>query len=390
MIDLQRVRAQTPGVTHRAHFNNCGAALMASPVIDALRAHLDLESRIGGYEAEEQVQDQIRACYLALARMLGCAERCIGVVENATRAWDMLFYALRFSSGDRILTSEAEYASNYIAFLQVAKRTGATVEAIPSDASGSLDVSALEDMLDDRVRLIAITHVPTGGGLVNPAAAVGRVARNAGVPYLLDACQSAGQMPLDVDELGVDFLTATSRKYLRGPRGVGFLYVREKWIEQLEPPFLDLLAADWVAPDRYRIRDDARRFETWEGFVAGRVGLGVAVNYALDLGLEAIRGRVYALADSMRRSIASLPHLTCRDTGAERCGIVTFTHERLSPDEIKLQLRDAGINVSTSTQLSTRLDYDRRNLDSVLRAGVHYYNSEGEVERLMRCLEDLR
>jgi selenocysteine lyase/cysteine desulfurase len=301
----------------------------------------------------------------------------------------MAFYALPFAPGDRILTATSEYASNYVAFLQVARRAGAVIEVIPDDAHGQLDVAALRRMVDERVKLIAITHVPTNGGLVNPAAAVGAVAREAGIPYLLDACQSAGQMPLDVGALGCDMLSLTGRKYLRGPRGTGLLYVRRALAQQLEPPLIDLHAARWVARDRFELRPDARRFENWESFVAGKIGLGVAIDYALGWGVEAIRERVYALAGALRERLAALDGVTVRDRGDERCGIVTFTAEGVAPDAIKTALAARRINVTVSRRSSTRLDMEARELEEVVRASVHYYNSDVEVERFTAALREL-
>ena len=326
-IDIERARRDTPAASEVVHFNNAGAALMPAPVLQAQLRHLQLEAEIGGYEAAAAADDRIEAIYDSIARLLNADRGEIALVENATVAWDMAFYSVAFAAGDRILTAEAEYASNYIAFLQVARRSGAVVEVVPSDEAGELDVEALERMIDERVKLIAITHVPTNGGLVNPAAAIGRVARAHGILYLLDACQSVGQMPIDVAAIGCDMLSATGRKYLRGPRGTGFLYVRRAVLDRLEPPFLDLQAATWVEPDRYEMRPDARRFENWERNVAGQLGLGAAVDYALGWGLADIAGRVEPLAAELRRRLAAIPGVSVRDLGRRRCGIVTFTVE---------------------------------------------------------------
>jgi selenocysteine lyase/cysteine desulfurase len=385
-FDLNRARRDTPGCEKVLHFNNAGAALMPSPVLDAMLDHLRLEAEIGGYEAAERADASVEHTYAAAARLIGAHPDEIAIVENATRAWDMAFYSIPLQPGDRILTATAEYASNYIAYLQRARVTGARIEVIPDDEHGQVSVAALESMLDERVKLIAVTHVPTNGGLVNPAVQIGRVARDAGILYLLDACQSAGQMPLDVDQIGCDMLSATGRKYLRGPRGIGFLYVRRDRIEQLEPPFLDLHAAEWVARDRYEIRADARRFENWETNVAAKIGLGAALDYALDQGVDLTWQRILKLAGRLRARLANLPGVTLRDLGEVQCGIVTFTVAGREPEEIQQRLGALGINVTVSTLFSTRLDMEKRDIQNLVRASVHYYNSEDEVERFCKTL----
>lgn len=385
-LDVAALRADTPGVQHVAHFNNAGCALPPRAVTEAVVGHLELESRVGGYEAAELARRRIEWTYDAAAALVNGHREEVALVENATVAWRTAFYGLRFRAGDRILTSMAEYASNAIAFLQVAERTGAAVEPVPNDAHGQLDVEALRSMIDDRVRLIAVTHVPTNGGLVNPAAAIGAVARDAGIPFLLDACQSAGQIPLDVEAIGCDMLSATGRKYLRGPRGTGFLWVRRSFMDRLDPPMLDLHAATWVAPDRYELRPDARRFENWEYDVAARIGLGTAIEYALALGVAEIRLRVSELAERLRGGLAQVPDVRVRDLGEVRCGIVTFTVEGVPAERVKASLGRQGFNVSVSTRTSTVYDMDARGLDAVVRASVHCYNSEDECDRLVRAV----
>lgn len=385
-IDLAAVRRDTPGVAHVAHFNNAGAALPPEVVLQTQIDHLRLEAEIGGYEAADRERGRIEAVYESVARLIGADAPEIAIVENATVGWDMAFYAIPFKAGDRILTAEAEYAANFVAYLQTAKRTGATVEVIPSAPSGETSPDALAAMMDERVKLVAISHVPTNGGLVNPAAEIGRIARAHGALYLLDACQSVGQMPIDVAEIGCDMLSATGRKYLRGPRGVGFLYVRQDLIAGLEPPIIDHYAAEWTAPDAYTLRADARRFENWENNYAAKLGLGAAVDYALDWGLAPIYARVQDLADALRRRIANLPGATVRDIGQEQCGIVTFTLDGVDPFAVKQRLRAQAINLSVSSPDSTLLDSARRDLPPVFRASVHYYNDAGEIDRLMRGL----
>ncbi len=391
-FDLERARNDTPGCRHVLHFNNAGSSLMPQPVLEATIAHLQLEAQIGGYEAVEAAHAAIEHTYDAVAALVGCARDEVAIVENATRAWDMAFYSIPFKPGDRILTAMSEYASNYIAYLQIARKTGAVVEAIPNDEHGQVSVDALRRMLgerDNHTRLIAITHVPTNGGLVNPVAAIGKLAREHSILYLVDACQSIGQMPLDVNEIGCDMLSATGRKYLRGPRGTGFLYVRRDILDRLEPPLLDMHAATWIAPDRYEMRPDARRFENWETNYAGKVGLGVAIDYALQWGLDDTWRRVRSLAYQLRSQLSPLPGVIVHDRGVLQCGIVTFTVEGHDPEEIQHALAQQHINVSVSERSGTLLDMDARGLKSMVRASVHYYNSEEEVQRFCSAIDGL-
>lgn len=383
MLDIHRLRADTPGTAHRIHLNNAGAGLMPAPVLDAMTGYLAREAQIGGYEAADEAEPALEAVYDSLARLIGAQRDEIALVENATVGWQMAFYALDFRPGDRILTARAEYAANYLAFLHVAGRTGAKIEVIPDDEHGVLDPEALAAMIDERVKLIAITWIPTNGGLMNPAAEVGRIARRHGIPYLLDACQAAGQVRIDVGELGCDFLSAAGRKFLRGPRGTGFLYVRRDWIPRLHPPMIDLFGATWTAPDRYELRPDARRFETWEHNYAARLGLGVAVDYALDIGMAAIEARCLALGDALRAGLRALPGVTVHDLGPRPAAIVTFSAAGRSAAEVQAHLAGRGINTSTASPAGALLDATARGLPTMVRASPHYYNTDEDLARLI-------
>ncbi len=389
-MDISRIRADTPATAERAYLHNAGAALMPRPVVKAVKDHIDLEADIGGYAAESRESERCEAVYASVARLLNASADEIALVENATIGWQMAFYSLPFAAGDRILTAEAEYAANYVAFLQVAKRTGARIDVVPSDAAGELDTQALARMIDERVKLIAVTWVPTNGGLANPAVEIGRIAKAHRIPYLLDACQAVGQMQVDVEALQCDMLSATGRKFLRGPRGTGFLYVRKGFLGRMEPPMIDLYSASWVARDRYELRPDARRFENWENNYAARLGLGAAVDYALAIGMPAIEARCRLLSGRLRAGLGALEGVTVRDLGRHPSAIVSFTMDGFEAGDIVRRADEAGITIGTSGPSSTRIDAENRNLPDLVRASPHYYNTEEEIDRLVDCVGKLR
>jgi len=383
---VEQLRNETPSCKKTLHFDNAGASPMPNPVYDAIVGHLDLERDVGGYEAALLARTSLDHFYSAFATLLRVEPDEIAYVENATRAWDMAFYSLPLVEGDRIITHASEYVSNYLAFLHMAKRRGIEIDIAPSDNSGQIDVAALPSVITSKTKLIAITHVPTQGGLVNPVVEVGRVAREHGLLYLLDACQSVGQIDLDVSKIGCQILSGTGRKFLRGPRGTGFLYVSNDLVNELEPPFIDLHAATWTDAESFELAVGARRFENWESYVAGRVGLAAAVDYALDIGLANIETRVIELAESLRHQLGELDAVTVHDLGERKCGIVTFDKVGEAPINVSRRLADTGMYISVTDRESAQLDFSRRGLQSVARASVHYFNTEAEIANFCRAV----
>lgn len=393
MLNITQLRADTPGADNVVHLNNAGAALMPRVVLDTVIQHLQQEALIGGYEAAEAASERLENVYDAIGRLLNAEAGEIAVVENATRAWDMAFYSLPLASGDVILTAATEYAGNYIPYLQLKQQRGVQIRVIPNDEQGQVSVGALRDLLaDSRVKLISLPIIATNGGPVQPVEAIGAAARAAGVWFLLDACQAVGQLPLDVQRIGCHMLSATSRKYLRGPRGMGFLYVERGLCHQLKPTFLDLHAATLQTSDQFEVRDDARRFENWEYNVAAKLGMGAAIEYALALGIDHLWACIQQIAGRLRERLAQIDGVTVRDSGLVKSGIVTFTLDGYGSKEIErlLARQPRRINVSTSTFRSTMLDMQARGLRDVVRASVHAYNMEQDIDAVVQAIEIVR
>lgn len=390
VIDLDRIRAETPGCASVTHLNNAGSSLPPKPVLDAVIDYLTTEAEIGGYEIADARADDLAAVYDAVTALVGGSPRNWAFVESATRAWNAAFSSLRFQPGDRVLTTKAEYPSNMAGLLRAREIQGVDVVVVPDDEHGQVDVDALTGLLDERTRLVSITHVPTQGGLVNPAIRVGEVLRSTPILYQLDACQSVGQMRVDIDEIGCDILSFTGRKFLRGPRGTGMVFANDDALAVMSNPAgVDMQGASWDSPMHITPDASAGRFEPYEVFYAGKVGLAEALRYTSAVGIDNIEARNASLAARLRAGLAALTGVTVRDKGAERCAIVTFTVDGHDPAAIKAHLRDLGINVSVTGRASATLDFPERDLDNVVRASVHYFNTEVEIDRVVEIIGTL-
>jgi cysteine desulfurase / selenocysteine lyase len=390
-IDVHKVRQDTPGCrSGLIHLNNAGASLMPQPVIDAVLSHLALEVDQGGYEAEASAQQELAAFYMAAAQLVGGRAEEIAFADSATRAWQAVFHAFDWRPGDEVLTAPSEYASHMITFRQAENRYGTRTVIAPDTSTGEVDVAGLAALITPRTRLICISHMPTNDGLVNPVTEIGALARSRGLPFMLDACQSVGQLPIDVQSIGCTMLSATGRKYLRGPRGTGFLWISGDWADRLSPAALDVQSARWSGPTTIELAAGARRFELWERSVAGQIGLGVACDYANATGVAEIWQRIQTLSEYLRATLAEVPGISVQDQGGTRSGIVTFSHGTLSAETVVGRLRRTGrINTSVSSTQLTRRALLEKGVTQLVRASVHAYNTVEEIDHLAASLADM-
>ncbi len=387
-IDVAKVRSDTPAAQELAFLDNAGAALSPTIVTSTVIEYLEREQQIGGYAAMEEAEDRILAVNASAARLVGVDADQVALQTSATSAWMRAFTSVPLVAGDRILTTRAEYASNVLPMIQAAQRAGATIEFIADGADGTADPNALADMLDERVKVVAITHAPSHNGLIVDAAAIGDVIRAADSAawYLLDACQSLGQIPVDMGEIGADFFTATGRKFLRGPRGTGFLAVSKRVLAELEPFPINMFGSDWDGDVGYKVGPSANRFQSFETSLAGMLGLGAAIDYTLDVGLDEIRVRLDSLANQLRSELSTLDGVRVFDRGDSKSAIVVFSCSGNDAWEAVRRLRDVGVIVTAVKRQVNPRDIDSYGAECVLRASPHIYNTEADLNDLVRAL----
>lgn len=387
--EIQQLRAETKGTTQKIHFNNAGASLPPDVVVETVVNYLNEEAIYGGYETEYKYRDQLEDTYTQIARLINADKDEIAIAENASMAWHLAFNGIDFKAGDVVITSEMEYVTNLIGFLNAQKTHAIELRVIPNDEHGNFSLTALEDAISPKTKLIAITQIPSTAGGMIPIVEIGKIARRHNILYLVDACQSAGQVPLDVKEIGCDMLSVTGRKYLRAPRGTGFLFVKKEVQNKLKLIFMDGFSAPSVSETDYKVRNDARRFELYEKNRAITLGLGKAVEYALNVGIERIWQRIQYLAGLMRRQLNDLDGITVHDSGDQQCGIVTFSVDGMDSALIKSELAANQINVSVGKAISTLIYMNKNQLNTIVRASVHYYNTEEEIKEMCSVLASI-
>jgi selenocysteine lyase/cysteine desulfurase len=382
---VQRWRDDTPGCAKQIHFNNAGAGLMPRGVLDAVVAHLNREANFGAYESADDAEDDVARAYDNIAKVLGTRPQNIAVVENSTVAFFQALSAFDFKPGDVIVTTRNDYISNQLAYLSLAKRHAVKVRRAADLPSGGADPQSVTELLrDPRVCLLAVTWVPTNSGLMQPVETLGEIAEAAGVPYLVDGCQAVGEIPVDVLKLRCDFFSGTARKFLRGPRGIGFLYVSDRSLKRGDfPLYIDMRGADWVTSDSFAPAPDARRFENWEFAYSLVLGLGEAARYALEVGIERGGQRARNLAATLRIKLSGVSGIRVLDRGNDLAAIVTLQAPGWDATDLSKLLRRRGINSSASLRAYAVIDMDEKGAASALRLSPHYYNTEEEIDRVV-------
>jgi selenocysteine lyase/cysteine desulfurase len=390
MMDIQSLRSDTPGCKTKIHFNNAGSSLPPFAVLNAMTEYLKLEAETGGYETADLRAAEIQGFYKSMATLLNCSPENIAFTSSATSSFSKALSCIPFQKGDHILIANEDYISNQIVFLSLQKRFGIRLLRANSLSEGGADIDHMKKLMDEHhPKLVSISHTQTNSGLIQPAEEIGKLCRERSIPYLVDACQSAGQFPVDIEKIQCDFLTGTFRKFLRGPRGAGFLFVSDRILKSpLEPLFIDMRGAEWREKDSYSLCSDARRFEEWELPYALMVGSKAAIDYSLSVGLEEIEKRNTHLCQIVRKLITDIG-FSLLDKGKHLSSIITVKIPGKEGQKVLQFLRNKNINTSISNRSAAVIDFDAKGVIWALRISPHYYNTEEEIGLLVQALKEL-
>lgn len=388
-LKLAEVRQDTALQAGRRHFDHAGASLLSGATVSRMTQHLTLESQVGGYVAQERVGEELEAIYPLLADCFGGQASDYAITGSAVDSWTKLFYSLPIKAGQNIVTAHTEYCANFVAMLHDKAKRGYDIRVANRNVDQTLDLDHLESLIDENTALVCITWVGSSSGEIVPAAKVGEITARNGVPYLLDACQAAGHIPVDFAAVGCDMASGTARKFLRGPRGVGFLYASEKIRKILNPVVMTNQSASWDSTDSITCRTDARLYEAWERSVLSVLGFGVALRQFRDGGIKDLTDQTRGVSDYLRARLAALNSITAGCPEGSRGAIITFNKQGISPAEVKSRLEQQGIAVNVATVFHTRLDLESRNIDSLVRISPNYFTSKEDCDALIDALEAL-
>lgn len=390
-IDVAAERARTVGASGRHYFNAAGASLMSDAVLDAMIGHLRLEQRSGGYEAANLMVDEVAGVYTAAADLLGATPGEFAFFDSATSGLRAVFDALRLGAGDTVIAPRSSYISQALRMLAMKRYDGVSLVVVPNGPSGAMDLDALESVLaaaSGRI-VISAVHVPTSSGLVEPVAEICALGRRYGAITVVDATQSVGQIDIDVTALGCDALVTTGRKFLRGPRGTGFAYLRSGVLDGLGGWAPDVRGSVWTGAEEWTMDGSARQLETWEASVAARLGLGVALREAADRGMAATESYLVRYAADLRDDLAAIDGVVVADPATSPSAIVTFTIDGLVSKQVSAALRLARVDSISVPAGHAQWDLGARGLASVVRVSPHVYNNDDDRDALLGRVSEI-
>lgn len=389
-MNTDKIRQDIKGLSDGKIFlNNAGSSLMPQVVLDSMINYLHQEEQFGGYEVANRNAELLEQFYDETAKLINCKSSNIAFATSATDAYAKALSSIVFKEGDVIITTVDDYISNQIVFISLQKKLNVKVIRTKNLSDNELDLVDLEHLIKEhRPKLVAVTHIPTNSGLIQNVESVGKICRQYDVLYLVDACQSVGQLVVDVEKIGCDFLTATGRKFMRGPRGTGFLYVSDKILEQnYAPLLLDMRGANWSEFDDYELFKTAKRFEHWEISYASLLGLMEATKYANAVGMKEIENYNRKLSEKLRQNLKN-NGFNIWDWGNNLSSIVTFSGPDGDLENIQKVLKENNVFFSVTYKNSALIDFTNKNINGIVRLSPHYFNTVDEIEKVSEILKN--
>lgn len=389
-MNIDIIRQDIRGLSDGKIFlNNAGSSLMPRQVVDAMMDYLKQEEQFGGYEVANKNIELLESFYDETAKLINCKSSNIAFATSATDAYTKALSSIVFKEGDVIITTIDDYISNQITFISLQKKLKLKIIRAKNLSDHELDLEDLEELITKyNPKLVAVTHIPTNSGLIQDVEGVGKICKKYGVLYLVDACQSVGQLFVDVEKIGCDFLTATGRKFMRGPRGTGFLYVSDRILEQnYAPLLLDMRGANWTEYDDYELFKTAKRFEHWEVSYASLLGFTEAVKYANNIGIHAIEHYNKGLSERLRGNLKN-SGFQVWDQGNRLSSIITFCGPDGDLENIQKVLKENNIFFSVTYKNSALIDFTNKNINGIVRLSPHYFNTVEEIEKVSEILNN--
>ncbi|WP_415327361.1 aminotransferase class V-fold PLP-dependent enzyme [Chryseobacterium sp. MMS23-Vi53] len=389
-MNLDKIRQDIKGLSDGKIFlNNAGSSLMPTIVVDSMIDYLKQEEQFGGYEVANRNTELLEQFYDETAKLINAQPSNIAFATSATDAYAKALSSIIFKEEDVIITTVDDYISNQIVFISLQKKLNVKVIRTKNLSDNELDLEDLENLIKKHnPKLVAVTHIPTNSGLIQNVEAVGKLCKQYDVLYLVDACQSVGQLVVDVEKIGCDFLTATGRKFMRGPRGTGFLYVSDKVLEQnYAPLLLDMRGANWSEFDDYELFKTAKRFEHWEISYASLLGLMEATKYANVVGMQHIEDYNKKLSQKLRENLKNIGFKVW-DWGNNLSSIITFCEPNGDLENSQKVLKENNVFFSVTYKNSALIDFTNKNINGIVRLSPHYFNTPEEIEKVSEILKN--
>lgn len=375
------------------YLNNAGAALMSEKTYNIIMSHMKLEMELGAYQAAQSVKSEIEQFYLNAAKLINAnSVDEIAFMDSASRGWNMAIYGLRMSAKDTIITLSSEFGTNLITIFDKAKKANANVKILNCDINGDFSLNELEECLKKGAKFIAISHVVAHGSIINPVEEIGKLAKQYGCTYIVDGCQAVGQIPVNIDMLNCDAYITTGRKWLRGPRGTGFLYINK--MAEIDTTQLDLASADLIFDkdlniSDIQIRNDAKRFELWERSIANVLGLSNAIQESFfhDSMLNNMRNHV----NLIRSEIIDNRNFTLIGKEKSESLIIGFYLNNPEKESIvERSFKDVDISISTMHDWDCPLHFPKNGATKIFRIAPHYYTDEDTIQLTCKAIENVK